>query len=58
MYAGHHLFLDWIYDRFSGVKAADGCSERTLYPSRGSKSADFDGFMDQTWFLEYDEYGI
>ena len=28
-------WLDWIHDRFSGVQAASGCSQRTFKPSRG-----------------------
>ena len=41
-----------------GVKVRLGCTERTLSPSRGYASADFEGFLAQTWFVEYDEYGI
>jgi hypothetical protein len=52
------MFLDWIYDRFAGVEAPAGCNIETLKPSRGMASTQFDGWGDQTWFLEYDEYGI
>jgi hypothetical protein len=58
LYAGQHIWLDWIYDRFAGVEAAAGCSIQTLKPSRDAASTDFDGWADQTWFLEYDKYGI
>jgi hypothetical protein len=58
LYSAQHLFLDWIYDRFAGVKAPDGCSEKYYTPSRGAASAAFEGFEDQTWFVEYDKYGI
>lgn len=58
LYAGQHLWLDWIHDRFAGKMAAKSCSEKTMRPSRGFASADFDGFLDKTWFVEYDEYGI
>lgn len=58
LYAGQHTFLDWVYDRFAGNDAREGCSATTWSPSRGAVSAEFDGFKDQTWFLEYDVYGI
>lgn len=58
LYAGQHLWLDWIYDQFAGVEAAAGCSIQTLRPSRGTASTEFAGWGDQTWFLENDEYGI
>lgn len=58
LYAGQHTFMDWIYDRFAGKEASGGCSQTTWGPSRGFASAQFDGFKDQTWFLEYDVYGI
>lgn len=58
LYAGQHTFLDWIRDRFAGKAAPEGCSQKTWSPSRGYRSAEFDGFKDQMWFLEYDVYGI
>ena len=58
LYGGQHTFTDWIADRFRGVPAAEGCSIRTLSPPRGYASADFDGFKDQTWMIQYNKYGI
>ncbi len=58
LYAGQHLWLDWMYERLAGVEAPAGCSIQTLKPSRGMASTDFAGRADQTWFLEYDKYGI
>lgn len=58
LYAGQHRFMDWIKERFDGVKAPGGCSIDTWSPSRGYASADFAGFKGQTWFLEYNVYGV
>lgn len=58
LYSTQHLWLDWIYGRFTGVRAAAGCSMETLEPSRGMASTECDAWEDYTFFLEYDEYGI
>ncbi|KAK5168974.1 uncharacterized protein LTR77_006283 [Saxophila tyrrhenica] len=58
LFAGQHMFLDWIHDRFAGKPAQKGCSEKTMKPSRGAKSSEFAGFTDATFFIEYDVYGI
>ncbi|KAK3707062.1 hypothetical protein LTR37_012394 [Vermiconidia calcicola] len=52
LYAGQHVWLDWIHDRFAGVEVPNGCVEKLHKPSRGVRSAEFEGFHDQTWFIE------
>ena len=54
LYAGQYLYLDWIRDRFAGVKVMQGCTQETLRPVRGMQSIG----DDQNWFLEYDLYGL
>ncbi|KAK5135731.1 hypothetical protein LTR08_004717 [Meristemomyces frigidus] len=58
LYAGQHLWLDWIRDRFAGVEAPKGCSTQTMKPPSRINGAGFKGWASQTWFLEYDVYGI
>ena len=59
LYAGQHLMMDWIRDRYAGLPlSSPGCTQTTLKPSRGYESADFDGFADQTWNIVYNAYGI
>ncbi|KAK3670627.1 hypothetical protein LTR78_009462 [Recurvomyces mirabilis] len=58
LYAAQHLWLDWIKDRFDGVAATEGCSVETKSPPRGVNGVQFAGFNDNTWFIEYDVYGI
>jgi pimeloyl-ACP methyl ester carboxylesterase len=58
LYAAQHVWLDWIRDRFAGVKVKKGCSQATKSPPAGVNGAQFAGFNGQTWFVEYDEYGI
>ena len=54
LYAGQHLYLDWIRDRFSGVEVTKGCKLSTVSPARGVQNIQ----KDQNWFLEWDVYGI
>lgn len=54
LYAGQHVYLDWIRDRFEGVEMAKGCVQETYNPVRGLKNI----VRDQDWFLMYDLYGV
>jgi pimeloyl-ACP methyl ester carboxylesterase len=54
LYAQQYRWLQWIEDRFSGVKIAKGCQQETLSPARGTQNI----VKNQKWFLEYDLYGI
>lgn len=58
LYAGQHMYLDFIHDLFAGVTQPEDCLEKAFTPSRRVMSTDFEGFTDQTWFVEYDKYGI
>ncbi|KAK3652723.1 hypothetical protein LTR56_005017 [Elasticomyces elasticus] len=58
MMAAHHIWMDWIHDRFAGLEVPKGCVQQTLSPPRGINGAQFRGWMSQTWFVEYDVYGI
>jgi len=55
LYSGQHQFLDWIQQRFAGVKLPDGCSNETFSAARGNIN---NTNLNQNWFIEYDVYGI
>ncbi|KAI1323292.1 secretory lipase [Xylariaceae sp. FL0255] len=52
LYAGQQVWLDWIADRFKGVKVSKGCKQ-TLYSPQLNVS-DFQG--DFAYTLQYAEY--
>ena len=59
LYAGQHTLFDWIRARFEGRGLGfEGCRTETWRPGRGERSAEFEGFKSQTWFLEWDVYGL
>lgn len=54
LYAGQHVWLDWIHDRFAGKMAPQGCTQQTVSPPRGINGARFEAWSGQNWFVEYD----
>ena len=52
LYAGQHLWLDWVQDRFNGVDAPAGCQQDVASPVRGITHID----KNINWFIEFDEY--
>ena len=55
LYSGQHQFLDWIQQRFDGVKLSNGCSNETFSAAHGSIN---NTNLNQNWFVEYDLYNI
>lgn len=53
LYSAQHVWVDWIADRFRGVKLPGGCVQEVREPARGVSNG-----AGQDWFLEYDVYGI
>ncbi|KAF2151126.1 hypothetical protein K461DRAFT_243371 [Myriangium duriaei CBS 260.36] len=35
LYSSQHVWMDWIRDRFAGVKVPEGCVKEVLYPATG-----------------------
>ena len=52
MFAGQQVWLNWIADRFSGKKPAEGCLKRSYSPPRDIESYQ----KDRNWFLEWNQY--
>lgn len=53
LYATQHVWLDWIHDRFSGIRVPKGC----VLENRGPVTGIANG-AGQNWVIEYDEYGL
>lgn len=53
LYASQYTWLDWIKDRFDGVKSKPGCVQEKLYPATGVANG-----AGQNWIVEYDKFGL
>ena len=53
LYATQHVWLDWIGDRFKGVRPPRGCQKELLEAATGTANG-----AGQNWFIEYDVYGL
>lgn len=53
LYAGQHVWLDWIDDRFTGVRLPPRCVQEVLSPVRGVANG-----AGQNWFIQKDIYGL
>jgi pimeloyl-ACP methyl ester carboxylesterase len=53
LYASQHVWMDWILDRFRGVKEPKGCVKEEQSPVTGIANG-----AGQNWIIEYDKYGL
>ncbi|OQO04069.1 hypothetical protein B0A48_10712 [Cryoendolithus antarcticus] len=54
MQAAQVDWLDWIKDRFAGVREPEGCQSETIGPVRAASSV----VKGQNWIILYDQFGI
>jgi len=53
LYSAQHVWLDWVHDRFAGVRLPQHCVQEVLKPVRGVSNG-----AGQNWFTQKNLYGL